>query len=503
MGILAPAEQPPVQSNDGETKDPMTTLALSIHPLRQSLNTVLQVQATRLTTQTIAFTPIVQEIPGIDSSETTPRLDGSSAVITSPSFHTRTTPPLAQIAQTNEEVEAGQLELPKGRRTNAYSPVQGVKEGVEIEDLEELGCGGDGDRGNITAKVDCLPDRREHEGSEEIEREGNEEISITGIQGSQVLTGNNSVANIPKISDDTSNIKTKILAKPRASRKRRISTVDTDATDTVEAGPSSALRKKPRALRKTRKPTVATTRAATPEGSTATTTGDSTAIPIKSRKRTREATPPNSEELQILPGVVKMADLCRDIKIGKKSKRFTELEKLDWTEVVRKQRVTKAQVQATRAAGVDIPPPESAEERIERLAAEISATRPLAPQQRHAMQVRVVNGQIVLDEETLQIDRRELAQEDGPREIVEENSLTRRVNAGTWGKREKPERWDTESTEKFYEGLGMFGTDFELISGLFPDRSRRQIKNKFNAEERRNPARVTNALRKRVVVGTL
>lgn len=193
-----------------------------------------------------------------------------------------------------------------------------------------------------------------------------------------------------------------------------------------------------------------------------------------------------------------MGDLCRDMKIGRKSKRFTELEKLDWTEVVRKQRAKKAAMEVAKAAGEDFPPPESIEERLERIAQENEAVRP--PPQRHAMQVRVVNGQIVLDEETLQVDRRELVQEDGPREIVEENSLTRRVNAGTWGKREKPERWDESSTDRFYEGLGMFGTDFELISGLFPDRSRRQIKNKFMAEERRNPARVTAALKNRVEV---
>ncbi|KAF8453787.1 hypothetical protein BGX38DRAFT_1061877, partial [Terfezia claveryi] len=229
---------------------------------------------------------------------------------------------------------------------------------------------------------------------------------------------------------------------------------------------------------------------------TATTVGE--APPTIRRGRKREATPPNAESIQIAPGVVKMGDLCRDMKIGRKSKRFTELEQLNWTEVVRKQRAKKAAMEAAKAAGEDIPPQESMEERLGRIAQGNEAVRP--PPQRHAMQVRVVNGQIVLDEETLQVDRRELVQEDGPREIVEESSLTRRVNAGTWGKREKPERWDEASTDRFYEGLGMFGTDFELISGLFPDRSRRQIKNKFTAEERRNPTRVTTALKNRVEV---
>lgn len=509
MGILAPTttvEQHPMKSNDDKTTDSMATPALSIHPPHQSFDTVLQVQSpptTRLTTQTIAYTPTVHEIPGVDPSEANPRPASSPMMITAPRVHAHTTSPLTQ---TNEEGDVCQLELLKVRRKNAYdSSTQGIDTDVEMDELEGLivennECVDDGAR-DIVAKVNGLRYRGEHEENEEVEKE-NEETSNTDIQESQAPTGDNHAVNIAT----TSNAKTKIPAKPRVPRKRKISTVSTDATDPIEAGPSSTLPKKLRAPRKPRKPTIATTRAETPESAATAIGADptgNTATPIKSRGRTREVTPPNSEELQILPGVVKMADLCRDIKIGKKSKRFTELEKLDWTEVVRKQRATKAQIQAARAAGVEIPPPESAEERIERLAAEIAAVRPPIPQQRHAMQVRVVNGQIVLDEETLQIDRRELAQEDGPREIVEENSLTRRVNAGTWSKREKPERWDMESTEKFYEGLGMFGTDFELISGLFPDRSRRQIKNKFNAEERRNPVRVTNALRKRVVVGML
>ena len=291
-------------------------------------------------------------------------------------------------------------------------------------------------------------------------------------------------------------MKAKTSAKPRAPRRKKIA--GTKTADGIEAGPSST----PRKVRASRKPKKQPAQPAEAEAegdanAAATTEGEATPT-VRRHGRKREATPPNAESIQIAPGVVKMGDLCRDMKIGRKSKRFTELEKLDWTEVVRKQRARKAATEAAKAAGENIPPPESTEERLERIAQENEAARP--PPQRHAMQVRVVNGQIVLDEETLQVDRRELVQEDGPREIVEESSLTRRVNAGTWGKREKPERWDEASTDKFYKGLGMFGTDFELISGLFPDRSRRQIKNKFTAEERRNPVRVTASLKNRVEV---
>src|SRR5215217_8408357 len=98
-----------------------------------------------------------------------------------------------------------------------------------------------------------------------------------------------------------------------------------------------------------------------------------------------------------------------------------------------------------------------------------------------APQMRLVNGQLVLDETSLQIDRRERDVFDqGPLELVEESNLTRRVNSATWGRRERVERWDVAETERFYEALSMFGTDFELISKMFVGRSRRQLKNKFN-----------------------
>jgi transcription factor TFIIIB component B'' len=118
--------------------------------------------------------------------------------------------------------------------------------------------------------------------------------------------------------------------------------------------------------------------------------------------------------------------------------------------------------------------------------------------------MRIVDGQIVLDEESLRIDRHKRdALEEENMEIVEENVHTRLVNSGTWSKREKGDRWEAEDTDRFYEALSMFGTDFEIISRLFPGRSRRQIKNKFNCEERKEPLRVTQALKTRVQAGVL
>lgn len=288
-----------------------------------------------------------------------------------------------------------------------------------------------------------------------------------------------------------------VPAKTRAPRKRSAAAVTGDSAEAEsgEGKEGAAKAKKPRAPRK---PKVPAEKAAQSDSNNA--DAESESGPKARRGRKREVTPENSEEIQIEPAITKLSDLTRDTKIGRKSDRFKELEKLDWTEVVRKQRARKAALEARKAAGEEIPPPETTEQRLERLANENrTAAAAAAAAARHYPQVRLLNGQVVVDEESLNVDRRALAaQQEAPLEEVEESALTRRVNGNTWSKREKPERWDGEADAKFYQGLSMFGTDFELIAGMFPDRSRRQIKNRYNNEERKNPDKITNALKRRI-----
>jgi Myb DNA-binding like len=48
---------------------------------------------------------------------------------------------------------------------------------------------------------------------------------------------------------------------------------------------------------------------------------------------------------------------------------------------------------------------------------------------------------------------------------------------------------------RLIQGLSYFGTDFELISLMFPALTRSHLKLKFKAEERKHPERITEALR--------
>jgi transcription factor TFIIIB component B'' len=69
------------------------------------------------------------------------------------------------------------------------------------------------------------------------------------------------------------------------------------------------------------------------------------------------------------------------------------------------------------------------------------------------VQVRLVNGQIVLDTDTLTVERTEAEHDygDGAMEVVEETSMSRKVNSQTYGKRKQSAKWDAVETETFYD----------------------------------------------------
>jgi hypothetical protein len=74
------------------------------------------------------------------------------------------------------------------------------------------------------------------------------------------------------------------------------------------------------------------------------------------------------------------------------------------------------------------------------------------------------------------------------------NDDNRYYNCMTHVKRNKSSRWSADETNKFYEGLAQWGTDFSMIATMFENRNRSEIKNKFNREEKKFPTRVTDAL---------
>ncbi|EPY51158.1 transcription factor TFIIIB complex subunit bdp1 [Schizosaccharomyces cryophilus OY26] len=258
---------------------------------------------------------------------------------------------------------------------------------------------------------------------------------------------------------------------------------------------------------------------------------------IRRRKRKLIVDNVGTEQESININETKMSALCDDPGIGRKSQRFVEIEKLLLEEKMAKRKkrtgsVTPGKEESPQrdlktanntASQTSIQEPEEEEEEVvgtletepeekdsetqeesniasksilDQLADKMDSEGQLNSSGASAPRTRVVDGQIVLDEASLEIDRHQrdyVPEED--REFVEENALSRRVTSATWGNRQKSEKWKADETEKFYKALSQWGTDFALISNMFPIRNRRQIKLKFKQEEKRNPARINEALR--------
>ena len=107
-----------------------------------------------------------------------------------------------------------------------------------------------------------------------------------------------------------------------------------------------------------------------------------------------------------------------------------------------------------------------------------------------APQVQVIDGRIVVNRKSLVVQAQE--REQYTRVVTEDSS---RLNSMTYMNRISNARWTAEDTELFYKALSQFGTDFTLITHLFPGRERSHLKNKYTRESKLNSGRVDEAIR--------
>lgn len=319
--------------------------------------------------------------------------------------------------------------------------------------------------------------------------------SIESRHGPQGPSGDNQISVTTEVSPPQED-----PAQVRPAKRIKVSEAEAPARRTESVPSPAATSEPPEPQAPTQTQNETTTPAASERGRKATkprkkrTAGDgngeaaadTTEGKRKRTRRRRSPTPEGAELVEIVPAVVKMSELCKDLRTGKKSKREMELRNMELAEMERKQK----EKQEGRKAGTPIK--QNSENGGSSSADDIE---PPQNKPQAGPRMRIVNGEIVIDTASLQVDRHADASRDaGELEDVIENPLTRKINQATYGKRTKTESWDEEMTELFYRGLRMFGTDFMMISKMFPGRSRRQIKLKFNNEERRDPERIKQAL---------
>ncbi|KAL8690888.1 MAG: hypothetical protein Q9224_004299 [Gallowayella concinna] len=212
----------------------------------------------------------------------------------------------------------------------------------------------------------------------------------------------------------------------------------------------------------------------------------------------RQPTPEEAENETIEPRQIKMADLCKDTRKGKKSDMLRALQERDKEELTK-----KAQKDLQQLVGNEEPvePGGTANPVAEGGNATAPAEKEVERRQEVARQVAgtYVNehGEIMIDTDSLQVDRHAQAaaeRQQGQLETVEENYLSKpAVNSWTHSIREKPNSWSEELTDEFYDALRMFGTDFDMI-GRMLRKSRRAIKLKFTKEEKMDPDRINQTL---------
>ncbi|KFY18208.1 hypothetical protein V492_00074 [Pseudogymnoascus sp. VKM F-4246] len=257
-------------------------------------------------------------------------------------------------------------------------------------------------------------------------------------------------------------------AKPKP-RKRKLDDANIDIRPSIEVQVHATKAPRTSAPRKPRKPRE-------PRAATSST-------PKPRARKKRAETPEDAEDQEIDHSTIKMADLCKDLKIGKKFSKHDEIKQRD---IDRKAKAKLRRENPELVGASDDERPTATTRSDTETPLQTTSVGP---------RMRLVDGQIVIDESSLNLDRHKLAAANaGVMEIIEENEFTRITTSGTFMKREKNIFWDLEAEEKFYVGLRMFGTDFEMISKMFPDRNRRQIKLKFNKEERLYPSKINSAL---------
>ena len=294
--------------------------------------------------------------------------------------------------------------------------------------------------------------------------------------------------------------------KKRAPRKRKAPAPEGEAGT---AGPAAPRKKRaPRKRQPAQSVPVEDGEAATREEGEGT-DGDREGGASRPKKNPRNyrgpSTPEEAEKQQVDHSTTKMGELIWDLGIGKPFKHADAVaERARQARHEAKMRKIEKQKRAlgllpAGEEGGDVSGSRTgtpADDRGGGAAAAMAASA--AMDTGGGVGYEVVDGQIVVNQNTLVVDRHAAAQH-GSLETVEEDEFSHLTTAASYRRASRApaataNAWTEEETERFYRLLGMFGCDFESIAAMFPGKNRRMIKCKFNREERLRPRRVNAAV---------
>ena len=236
-------------------------------------------------------------------------------------------------------------------------------------------------------------------------------------------------------------------------------------------------------------------------------------------RRRRRTTPPTAEEVVIVPSTAKMSEMCVDKRTGRKSARYAELREAER----QRKRLREIKREQERAGLTPAPELSSSPTRHNEITEDevVPLVETVQQQQQQEEEddslgpittgtARVMtdeNGNIILDQSSLQVDRHEIHPSTLTESLVHttETIFSSKTNSATYAstraRASNTIRWLPEDNERFYTALRMFGTDFGMIATyLGGGKQRRHVKNKFYREERTNSDKLTWALKNRLEV---
>ena len=194
--------------------------------------------------------------------------------------------------------------------------------------------------------------------------------------------------------------------------------------------------------------------------------------------RKRQLTPEEAETHEITTSAVTMGELIKDTRLGRKSERERTLQNTNWDEVKRKRR----ELEEARLAEA----PQAADE------AGRQVIQTLAPK------MVLIGGNVVTATGSEFVDTTNGGYDEQTAAApINEDNIVNRVTTATLGRKKNylgRGKWNDEMTALFYRGLRMFGTDFMMISQMFPNLSRQHVKSKFVKEERQNAELIKQTL---------
>ena len=106
------------------------------------------------------------------------------------------------------------------------------------------------------------------------------------------------------------------------------------------------------------------------------------------------------------------------------------------------------------------------------------------------------SGNIVVNTDSLLIDTPAVVHQ--PLQVVDEGDIS--ASGIGYGHHQYVSQWSLNELKLFYRCIAQFGLDFSFIAQLYPNRTRQQIKSRYNKEERLRPQLVDMALNNKLPI---